>query len=130
MKKNFIILSLLLIFLTGCGKEPTNPTSNINSKEEGSEIMFDRENSLNVIQEGLQCDNAGAKAVVGRLELSKIKGAIKAELIKDDDNADTFTVLEIESEDHKKYRLYFGSSYIAQFIKDMETGKYIYASKK
>jgi len=96
------------------------------ANEEEADMNFDYENSFQVIQKSLNCDDPeDVEIILDTLERAKVKGALSGE-IKADDSLWAPVVLEIESEDNKIYRIYMNQIYNVEGIQDMDTGKYIY----
>jgi len=132
MKKKHILFSFLVILCTICifiafyiecgGKDDGG--KNINGEDDKT-MEFNYENSFQVIKESLGCDDTSVEFILEIFEMFGVKGATSAE-IEEEEGIDTL-ILEIQSEDSKTFRLYMESNYRLYAIKDMETGKYVYA---
>lgn len=121
--KRIVYILIFVMLLVGCREKDAN----INNKAEKKEktVEFNYEKTYDVIKVVLECEDVKVRNIIRSMERVKIKGAVSAEHIKEEDK-DKDIIIEIESEDQKKYRVYMGTNYVVYAIKDMETKEYIH----
>lgn len=147
MKGIFLILPLLVL-LTGCSNnigESTAITNDGGCREMGNEtpkindegdieleepVVFDLENTINVLQEALQ-EEVYEELIIRPMRQAGVRGAIKAEWIE----REWFSpVLEVTSEDNRIYRFHIRQNPITHWhtviaIQDMQTEEFIYTEE-
>ena len=146
-----LILSICLFIPTSCSERsrdqeltgngdievsmPDLTIKNEKNSEEGEIVIFDRENTVLVIQETLiqeieNCTVAQAERIMRALLEAGLYGAISAEFVEFSDGH--LPTMEIKSEDNKVYHLHLfyarDGGCKVEAISDAETGKVIYVN--
>ena len=76
------------------------------------------------IKQAMKCEDIYIEIILEHLLKAGINEVYEAYIVEDDTSA---SALEIKSANEKVYRVYCNSSYLFKAIRDMETGKLIYA---
>ena len=76
------------------------------------------------IKQAMKCEDIYIEIILEHLLKAGINEVYEAYIVEDDTSA---IALEIKSANEKVYRVYCNSSYLFKAIRDMETGKLIYA---
>lgn len=76
------------------------------------------------VKQAMQCEDIYIEIILEHLLKAGINEVYEAYIVEDNTSA---IVLEIKSANEKVYRVYCNSSYLFKAIRDMETGKLIYA---
>ena len=76
------------------------------------------------VKQAMQCEDIYIEMILEHLLKAGINEVYEAYIVEDNTSA---IVLEIKSANEKVYRVYCNSSYLFKAIRDMETGKLIYA---
>lgn len=76
------------------------------------------------VKQAMQCEDIYIEIILEHFLKAGINEVYEAYIVEDNTSA---IVLEIKSENEKVYHVYCNSSYLFKAIRDMETGKLIYA---
>lgn len=76
------------------------------------------------VKQAMHCEDIYIEMILEHLLKAGINEVYEAYIVEDDTSA---VALEIKSTNEKVYRVYCNSSYLFKAIRDMETGKLIYA---
>lgn len=127
MKKHMIIfvfaICLTALYCGGCLNKDTEDV-----EEESKNMEFDYVKSFDTIKKSVDCDDKEIKYILDKFERFGVKGAINAKILEIKKNKEK--ILEIESENHKIYRVYLEEDFLVYGIQDMESEKYIYMVTK
>ena len=80
--------------------------------------------SFLTMKQAMKCEDIYIEVILEHLMKAGINEVYEAYIVEDDTSA---IALEIKSANEKVYRVYCNSSYLFKAIRDMETGKLIYA---
>ena len=83
-----------------------------------------KKNDFIKIKQAMKCEDIYIEIILEHLLKAGINEVYEAYIVEDDTSA---IALEIKSANEKVYRVYCNSSYLFKAIRDMETGKLIYA---
>ncbi|MDR2600000.1 MAG: hypothetical protein LBC73_06955 [Oscillospiraceae bacterium] len=120
MKKYLFLLGLCTMLLLSCNVEAeSNPSGNnektIITNDGGNtdmdeKVIFDRENTINIIKTAIDRSDREVEQMVDLIESAGVRGAVRAQLLDSLELDKRFPTpdprLEIESEDNRIYHLY------------------------
>ena len=120
---NKTILKIIIIIALLVGMNFYVNEYNIDDAKQIDSINVNK-NDFIKIKQAMKCEDIYIEIILEHLLKAGINEVYEAYIVEDDTSA---IALEIKSANEKVYRVYCNSSYLYKAIRDMETGKLIYA---
>lgn len=120
---NKTILKIIIIIALLVGMNFYVNEYNIDDAKQIDSINVNK-NDFIKIKQAMKCEDIYIEIILEHLLKAGINEVYEAYIVEDDTSA---IALEIKSANEKVYRVYCNSSYLFKAIRDMETGKLIYA---
>lgn len=120
---NKTILKIIIIIALLVGMNFYVNEYNIDDAKQIDSINVNK-NDIIKIKQAMKCEDIYIEIILEHLLKAGINEVYEAYIVEDDTSA---IALEIKSANEKVYRVYCNSSYLFKAIRDMETGKLIYA---
>ena len=120
---NKTILKIIIIIALLVGMHFYVNEYNIDDAKQIDSINVNK-NDFIKIKQAMKCEDIYIEIILEHLLKAGINEVYEAYIVEDDTSA---IALEIKSVNEKVYRVYCNSSYLFKAIRDMETGKLIYA---
>ena len=120
---NKTILKIIIIIALLVGMNFYVNEYNIDDAKQIDSINVNK-NDFIKIKQAMKCEDIYIEIILEHLLKAGINEVYEAYIVEDDTSA---IALEIKSTNEKVYRVYCNSSYLFKAIRDMETGKLIYA---
>ena len=120
---NKTILKIIIIIALLVGMNFYVNEYNIDDAKQIDSINVNK-NDFIKIKQAMKCEDIYIEVILEHLLKAGINEVYEAYIVEDDTSA---IALEIKSANEKVYRVYCNSSYLFKAIRDMETGKLIYA---
>ena len=120
---NKTILKIIIIIALLVGMNFYVNEYNIDDAKQIDSINVNK-NDFIKIKQAMKCEDIYIEIILEHLLKAGINEVYEAYIVEDDTSA---IALEIKSANEKVYRVYCNSRYLFKAIRDMETGKLIYA---
>ena len=120
---NKTILKIIIIIALLVGMNFYVNEYNIDDAKQIDSINVNKNDFIKTKQ-AMKCEDIYIEIILEHLLKAGINEVYEAYIVEDDTSA---IALEIKSANEKVYRVYCNSSYLFKAIRDMETGKLIYA---
>lgn len=120
---NKTILKIIIIIALLVGMNFYVNEYNIDDAKQIDSINVNKNDFIR-IKQAMKCEDIYIEIILEHLLKAGINEVYEAYIVEDDTSA---IALEIKSANEKVYRVYCNSSYLFKAIRDMETGKLIYA---
>lgn len=120
---NKTILKIIIIIALLVGMNFYVNEYNIDDAKQIDSVNVNK-NDFIKIKQAMKCEDIYIEIILEHLLKAGINEVYEAYIVEDDTSA---IALEIKSANEKVYRVYCNSSYLFKAIRDMETGKLIYA---
>ncbi len=136
--RNIVATLIICVFLCACGTkatttiEPEQANKNeadleISTYVESEESEVEASNRTIIAEAlGVEENQRNIKFILGHLNTIGVVQVTKAELAEENGEA----VLDLESDNQKKYRVYLSGSGSVEAIKDLDTGEWLIKSEK